>query len=163
MQHVWKQNSAWPEIADIEPAHESAFTQQIYELFNMASAAAASQGKTVGKRRSIAVNYSQLNSLSSVVLYDTVPRCRGKFYEVERIIERRKSPSVSRVIKILRSLDNQSCAFILWSPLFVLKLKAFCLYCDPRATSTYLSGGDGRLRRVAGNQLKTSLLIYLGG
>ena len=38
------------------------------------------------------VDYKQLNSLSSVVLYDTSAKRvkRGKFDDVERIIERRK-------------------------------------------------------------------------
>ena len=39
------------------------------------------------------VDYKQLNSLSSVVLYDTSTKRakRGKFDDVERIIERRKN------------------------------------------------------------------------
>ena len=39
---------------------------------------------------------TQLHSLSSVVLYDTsFKKCRGKLYDVERIIERRKTRYVS--------------------------------------------------------------------
>ena len=39
------------------------------------------------------VDYAQLHSLSSVVLYDTSGKKlkRGKFYNVERVIERRKT------------------------------------------------------------------------
>lgn len=42
------------------------------------------------------VGYSELNSLSSATLYDTVPkRKRGRLFEVERIIARRKVAHVS--------------------------------------------------------------------
>lgn len=44
------------------------------------------------KKRSLPVDYTQLHSLSSVVLYDTsFKKSRGKLYDVERIIERRKT------------------------------------------------------------------------
>ena len=41
-------------------------------------------------------NYKELHNLSSIVLYDTAPGKKGKLYEVERIITRRKSKSVSK-------------------------------------------------------------------
>ena len=48
------------------------------------------------KKRSLPVDYTQLHSLSSVVLYDTsFKKSRGKLYDVERIIERRKTRYVS--------------------------------------------------------------------
>ena len=42
------------------------------------------------------VDYAQLHSLSSVILYDTSSKKlkRGKFYVVERVIERRKTKHV---------------------------------------------------------------------
>ena len=43
------------------------------------------------------VDYAQLHSLSSVVLYDTSSYKklkRGKFYNIERVIERRKTKHV---------------------------------------------------------------------
>ena len=45
----------------------------------------------VGKK----VNYANLNDLSSVVLYDTGKKPKGKFFPVERIIERRRRGHVS--------------------------------------------------------------------
>lgn len=52
-----------------------------------------------GSRKSGKVDYKQLNSVSSVVLYDCAPsasrRKRGKLYEVERIVSRRKVRRVS--------------------------------------------------------------------
>ena len=49
--------------------------------------------------RSSKVDYKQLNSVSSVVLYDSAPsasrRKKGKLYEVEKIISRRKVRQVS--------------------------------------------------------------------
>ena len=44
-----------------------------------------------------AVDYQQLNSISSVVLYDTTytRRQSSRFYEAERIIERQKKGKVS--------------------------------------------------------------------
>ena len=48
------------------------------------------------KKRSLPVDYTQLHSLSLVVLYDTsFKKSRGKLYDVERIIERRKTRYVS--------------------------------------------------------------------
>ena len=48
------------------------------------------------KKRSLPVDYTQLHSLSSVVLYDTsFKKSWGKLYDVERIIERRKTRYVS--------------------------------------------------------------------
>lgn len=51
----------------------------------------------VQRKRSLTVDYSQLNSLSSVLLYDTKRRKRkqGAEYPVERIIHRRKVKQVS--------------------------------------------------------------------
>ena len=47
----------------------------------------------------VRVDYKQLNSVSSVVLYDSAPsasrRKKGKLYEVERIISRQKVRRVS--------------------------------------------------------------------
>jgi hypothetical protein len=65
--------SSWPEIRDIEP---------IFPKLKMAAT----------KRLSTRVDYAQLDNLSSAVLYDTsAPRKKkGKIYEVERIIGRKK-------------------------------------------------------------------------
>ena len=54
-------------------------------------------------RKSPVVDYRQLHSLSSVVLYDTAThtRNRGRFFDVERIITRRKCDSVSLVSILL--------------------------------------------------------------
>ena len=51
----------------------------------------------------LAVDYKQLNSFSSVVLYDTAThrRNRGKLFDVERIITRRRCDSVSLVSILL--------------------------------------------------------------
>ena len=48
-------------------------------------------------KRGPEIDYKQLDSFSSVVLYDTVPRkAKGtKLYEVERVITRRKIRYVS--------------------------------------------------------------------
>ena len=51
---------------------------------------------SVGAKRKHVVDYQQLNSLSSVVLYDTVPnRNKGRLWEVERVISRRTVRHVS--------------------------------------------------------------------
>ena len=51
------------------------------------------------RRKCGKVDYTQLNSFSSVVLYDSAPSAsrskKGKLYEVERIISRRKVRRVS--------------------------------------------------------------------
>ena len=47
--------------------------------------------QSVGKK----VNYANLNDLLSVVLYDTGKKPKGKFFPVERIIERRRRGNVS--------------------------------------------------------------------
>ena len=53
---------------------------------------------TSRRRSRNALDYSELNALSSVVLYDTSKRKKtGKKYLVERIIERRKLHSVSHI------------------------------------------------------------------
>jgi hypothetical protein len=58
---------------------------------NMASSMASSL-----KRSRTNVDYKQLNSFSSTVLYDITPkRSSSKFFDVERIVERRKRPQVS--------------------------------------------------------------------
>lgn len=47
-----------------------------------------------GRKRTVdEIDYVQLNSLSSVVLYDTATKKsrKGPFYEAERVIERRKA------------------------------------------------------------------------
>jgi hypothetical protein len=48
-------------------------------------------------KRALRVDYSQLDSFSSVVMYDTVAnrRKRTKLYEVERIVTRRRVRYVS--------------------------------------------------------------------
>ena len=62
------------------------------------------------KLSSLSVDYSQLNSFSSAVLYDTAPKSRkSKFYAVERIIERRRRSQVNdtfcvNIANILRSI-----------------------------------------------------------
>ena len=47
------------------------------------------------KRARDTADYTQLNAISSVVLYDSAPRKKSKYYEVERIITRRRVPYVS--------------------------------------------------------------------
>jgi hypothetical protein len=61
-----------------------------YKILKMASS-------TGLKRERREIDYKQLNSLSSVVLYDTARKSRhkGKLYEVERIITRRTVRYVS--------------------------------------------------------------------
>lgn len=63
----------------LSPRIRQQFFSKMFECFNMASS-----------RRSHVVDYKQLNSLSSVVMYDTAPhpKKRGKLFEVERIITR---------------------------------------------------------------------------
>ena len=77
----------WPEIRDIEPT----FRQRSTAL-NLKMAAT--------KRLSTRVDYVQLDNFSSVVLYDnSVPRRKkGKIYEVERIISRKKEKHVSVIV-----------------------------------------------------------------
>ena len=43
------------------------------------------------------VDYVSLNNLSSVVLYDTGRKPKGKFYRVDRVIERRRIAHVSTI------------------------------------------------------------------
>lgn len=47
------------------------------------------------KRKRSLVDYKNLNALSSVVLYDTARKVKGKFFEVDRLIEKRKVGHVS--------------------------------------------------------------------
>ena len=75
--------STLPEIWDIlEPANISG---------NLPKKTAA-----VGsKRKRLILNYKDLNKISSVVLYDTARKGKGKFFEVDRLIEKRKVGYVS--------------------------------------------------------------------
>ena len=82
-------------------------------------------------RKSPTLDYKQLHSFSSVVLYDTATRSknRGRFYDVERIISRRKCGSVSLVmflIRIVLSLESAST---------FCKLRS-SVYCDSRVMNT---------------------------
>ena len=55
----------------------------------------------IRRRLTNVIDYSELNALSSVVLYKTSKRKKtGKKYLVERIIERRKVHSVSHFLKL---------------------------------------------------------------
>lgn len=47
------------------------------------------------KRKRSLLNYKDLNEISSVVLYDTTRKSKGKFFEVDRLIEKRKVCHVS--------------------------------------------------------------------
>ena len=47
------------------------------------------------KRKRSIVNYKHLNAISSVVLYDTARKSKGKFFEVDRLIEKKKVGHVS--------------------------------------------------------------------
>ena len=47
------------------------------------------------KRKRSILNYKYLNEISSVVLYDTGRKGKGKFFEVDRLIEKRKVGHVS--------------------------------------------------------------------
>ena len=75
--------STLPEIWDIlEPANISG---------NLPKKTAA-----VGsKRKHSILNYKDLNEISSVVLYDTARKGKGKFFQVDRLIEKRKVGYVS--------------------------------------------------------------------
>ena len=75
--------STLPEIWDIlEPANISG---------NLPKKTAA-VGST---RKRLILNYKDLNEISSVVLYDTARKGKGKFFEVDRLIEKRKVGYVS--------------------------------------------------------------------
>ena len=75
--------STLPEIWDIlEPANISG---------NLPKKTAA-----VGsKRKRLILNYKDLNEISSFVLYDTARKGKEKFFEVDRLIEKRKVGYVS--------------------------------------------------------------------
>ena len=45
--------------------------------------------------RSARVDYKSLNSLSSVILYNTGKKPRGRYYKVERVIEKKRLGKVS--------------------------------------------------------------------
>ena len=93
---------SWPEICDIEPI----FCQRLTAL----------KLKMVAKRLSTRMtDYVQLDNFSSVVLYDNLaPRKKkGKIFEVERIITRKKINHVS--------ITGET------SPIYNLKLLTFCL------------------------------------
>ena len=63
------------------------------------------------KRHAFPVDYAQLHNVSSVVLYDTSSRKskRSKLYDVERIIERRKTKHVplGKLLNKQGALDKQ--------------------------------------------------------
>ena len=75
-------SASWPEIADIWARAAVRGFLQNNSKTNMAAE----------KRAGTRVDYLQLNSLSSVVLFDTARKKyqREKLYDVERIIQRRK-------------------------------------------------------------------------
>ena len=66
-----------------EPAHHPADTRKREKM------------ATGRRNRSREENYEDLHNLSSVVLYDTGSKTKGKLFEVERIIARRKCKFVS--------------------------------------------------------------------
>ena len=78
----------WPEIRDIEPIIRQRLTALKLKM-------------AATKRLSIRVDYVQLNNLNSVVLYDnSAPRKKkGKTFDVERIIGRKKEKHVSIKVK----------------------------------------------------------------
>ena len=81
------------------------------------------------------VDYKQLHSFSSVVLYDIATRSkhRGRFYDVERIITRRKCGSVSLVLFLIRhvfSLESACSSRI--------KAHVFCVLSDAYVCCEYL-------------------------
>ena len=47
------------------------------------------------KRKRLILNYKDLNEISSVVLYDTARKGKGKFFEMDTLIEKRKVGHVS--------------------------------------------------------------------
>ena len=47
------------------------------------------------KRKHLILNYKDLNEISSVVLYDTARKGKEKFFQVDRLIEKRKVGHVS--------------------------------------------------------------------
>lgn len=90
-------------------------------------------------RKSLTVDYKQLNLLSSVVLYDIANRSkhRVRFYDVDRIITRRKRGSVSLVLLLIRrvlSLES-ACSSRIKAHVFCVLSDAY-VYCDSRVTNT---------------------------
>ena len=83
-QHRTSASCPWPEIWDIESPRISAV------ILQKKMAAVGSKGK-----RSI-VNYKDLNAISFVVFYDAARKSKGNFFEVDRLIEKRKVGHVSR-------------------------------------------------------------------
>lgn len=69
------------------------------------------------------VDYVQLNSLSSVVLYDTAKKAKNsRYFEVERIITRRKIPYVScfHVSYEFRTSQNMNVMIVFYSLIFFI-------------------------------------------
>ena len=52
-------------------------------------------------RGKIRVDYACLNNISSEILFDTGRKPKGKFFSVDRNIERRKSSYVSKLYEFL--------------------------------------------------------------
>ena len=74
----------FPETWDIESPRISAV------ILQKKMAAVGSKGKR------LIVNYKDLNAISFVVLYDAARKSKGNFFEVDRLIEKRKVGHVSR-------------------------------------------------------------------
>ncbi|CAB4015417.1 Hypothetical predicted protein [Paramuricea clavata] len=81
------------------------------------------------RKRTRSVDYSQLNSFSSAVLYDTAPKRRkSKFYAVERIIERRRRSQDYEYLIKWQGWPFHSCS---WEPSENLNLTLLRSYDQP--------------------------------
>jgi hypothetical protein len=75
-----------------------------------------SGSKHTKRSSNLSIDYKQLNELSSITLYDGVPKGkRGRLHEVERILTRRKIRHVSAKHHELNFSNEIYCFFILWS------------------------------------------------
>ena len=71
---------------------------EIWDILDPANISGNLPKKTAAvglKRKRSILNYKDLNEISSVVLYDTARKGKGKFFEVDRLIEKRKVGYVS--------------------------------------------------------------------
>ncbi len=81
-----------------------------------------------GVRKRNLVDYRQLHSLSSVVLYDNAPKIkkRGKFFEVDRILAKRKIRFVSFVYTLSQFV---SYTFEIFQNIICSRSITFFLFC----------------------------------
>ena len=67
----------------------------ILELANISGNLPKKMAAVGSKRKRLILNYKDLNEISSVALYDTTRKGKEKFFEVDRLIEKRKVGQVS--------------------------------------------------------------------